>query len=263
MEAQSRSSLVSHLISKGLAIFPLSERGKTPIQQGWQKAATTAEAVAQQYWSVRPFNIGVATGRRSGGLVVLDWDRGTPQPGEWPETFSVSTRKGVHLYFRDPVARGQSIGWRSTETEQIDVKAEGGLVVGPGSCIDRDDGSVFCYEILSDAPIAPLPDYGFPEHHERRGGVSVDVVDYQGHDTALFVEVAEAILERMMTEEAGGRNNRLFQLACQLSEIVASGRLSASWLDALARAGVRAGLDGGEAQRAVWSAWRTVTGKGR
>ena len=60
---------------KGLAVFPLEERGKRPITKNGCKAATTNKEQIAEWWSCYPnSNIGIATGRPSGGLVVIDLD---------------------------------------------------------------------------------------------------------------------------------------------------------------------------------------------
>ena len=60
---------------KGLAVFPLEERGKRPITKNGCKAATTNKEQIAEWWSYYPnSNIGIATGSPSGGLVVIDLD---------------------------------------------------------------------------------------------------------------------------------------------------------------------------------------------
>ncbi|HET6405683.1 MAG TPA: bifunctional DNA primase/polymerase, partial [Candidatus Thermoplasmatota archaeon] len=53
----------------GFATIPLVPRGKRPLRKGWL-------AGGEEQWDGAPAraNLGVLTGARSGGLVVLDFD---------------------------------------------------------------------------------------------------------------------------------------------------------------------------------------------
>src|SRR5204862_4140447 len=93
----------------------------------WPNRATTAAAQLACWWSVEPWNIGIACG--PAGLVVLDLD--AARPGDQPppasagdgargghdvlavlaaqaaqpmpvDTFTVATPRGRHLYFAAP-----------------------------------------------------------------------------------------------------------------------------------------------------------------
>ena len=60
-------------IKMGLAVFPLEERGKRPKTRNGFKDATTDAAQVKAWWQQWPnANIGIATGKRSGGIVVID-----------------------------------------------------------------------------------------------------------------------------------------------------------------------------------------------
>ncbi|MET9697733.1 bifunctional DNA primase/polymerase [Streptomyces sp. NPDC006529] len=127
-------------------------------------------------WQAARYNVGIATG--PAGLLVVDLDipkdDDGPAPYEWAgatdgldvfamiceragerlptETFTVRTRRGgQHLYFTAPAEkqlRGSAgrLGWK------VDTRAWGGYVVAAGSTVGT--GS---YEIIHDAPPAPLP----------------------------------------------------------------------------------------------------------
>jgi hypothetical protein len=108
----------------GLYVFPVQPRGKTPaLGEDWQTLATRDPAPITAWWTARPFNVGIETGRS--GLLVVDLDpaRGHTAPDEWagatggreilerlanaaaeavPEqTYTVTTPSGgTHLYFR-------------------------------------------------------------------------------------------------------------------------------------------------------------------
>ena len=65
----------------GLAVFPLAEGTKIPCIKGGFTMATTDEEQIRAFWNVRPnCNIGIATGGRSNGLVVVDIDLDKLEP---------------------------------------------------------------------------------------------------------------------------------------------------------------------------------------
>lgn len=88
--------------------------GKHSRVKGWLEVAGTSESTIRQWWQRWPdANIGIATGRKS-GLVVLDVDEKNGKHGDasltrlceqhnWhPQTFTVETACGRHYYFQHP-----------------------------------------------------------------------------------------------------------------------------------------------------------------
>ena len=142
---------------KGLAVFPLEERGKRPITKNGCKAATTNKEQIAEWWSCYPnSNIGIATGRPSGGLVVIDLDEdeekdkhGYEVLKEWqqshedlPETWqSITGRGGYHLFFKD-TAHNQN---RVNLYDGIDIRGDGGYIVAPPSV--HENGRRYEWEI--------------------------------------------------------------------------------------------------------------------
>ncbi len=88
----------------GFAAVPLVPRGKRPMFRGWLDGQ-------EEQWSRAPAdaNVGILTGARSGGLVVLDFDtRDGPERvlGMTVEqiavlTMVVETSRGWHVYVRE------------------------------------------------------------------------------------------------------------------------------------------------------------------
>lgn len=113
----------------GFATVPLVHRGKRPLRRGWLERG-------DEQWSGAPesSNIGILTGHRSGGLVVLDFDTmDGPERvlGMTPQqlavlTIVVRTARGWHVY-----ARGEHES--CTLVEGVDVRGDGGMVVAPPS----------------------------------------------------------------------------------------------------------------------------------
>ena len=136
------------LAAKGLRVFPLVENGKTPLFPGWPRKATTDRDTIKSWWVdgvtgwQQDFNIGVATGH---GLVVLDVDVKDGKPGMTSlsvlelmhggfATGVVETPSGGrHYYLFTPRPIRNSV---CKLADGVDVRGEGGYVVGPGSMID-------------------------------------------------------------------------------------------------------------------------------
>lgn len=119
--------------------------GKHPIHRSGIKSATTDADEIRRYWESHPnANLMIATGKVS-GVCVIDIDLGPDKDGEvelrklekehglLPETLRVNTGSGgFHLYFRVP--KGVSIKCSVSKLAPgIDVRGDGGYVIGPGS----------------------------------------------------------------------------------------------------------------------------------
>ncbi len=137
------------LVGMGYRVFPLVPGDKTPIVANGFKDATDDRVQVCTWWTEYPkANIGIATG---GDLVVIDVDRlpkdGVKKflPNPWIEPVSEkleslsadhvvqSPTGGFHLYYRTNRALRCSQG---DIAEGVDVRANGGYIVAPGSEID-------------------------------------------------------------------------------------------------------------------------------
>jgi predicted P-loop ATPase len=152
--------------------------GKHPIESAWQKRATTDKKQIRKWWAAHPdANFGVATGHDSGIFVVdIDGEKGfsslaelEEKNGKLPETFTVQTGSGgLHFYFSYPdfEIRNKQ-GWQPG----IDIRGEGGFVVGPlsthvsgHSYEARNDVETMSFPLAGNlavkeqpaAPVAPL-----------------------------------------------------------------------------------------------------------
>jgi putative DNA primase/helicase len=144
---------LADLWGRGWSVIPVQYRDKRPAIATWReyqkRPATFSEL---QEWFDRParLNVGVVTGRVS-GLFVIDCD--SPDAVAWAEAtlppcdVRVRTSKGIHLYYPysgDRPARNRvrvQVGGREMA---IDVRADGGFVVGPGSV--HASGAVYTRE---------------------------------------------------------------------------------------------------------------------
>ncbi len=139
-------------------------RGKVPLLRKWQDRGSS-DLVQLEKWAVEfpGCNWGAVTGHRS-GIFVLDVDgeqgefalkRLKQQGHELPDTLTVTTGSGRHLYFRCP--QGQEIrNSVSLIGTRLDIRGERGQVVVPPSV--HHSGVPYRYA-EPDAPIADSPQW--------------------------------------------------------------------------------------------------------
>jgi hypothetical protein len=243
-----RSALRAAL--RGWHVFPCAAGGKRPALRGnWQDLATTSPDQIRDWWARAPYNIGIACG--PSGLVVIDLDlphdedededeeaAGTLFPLSGADILSRLARKhgerypggtytvdtpsgGCHLYFS---AAGATRVKNSAGAvgAHIDVRADGGYIVGAGSRIGRR-----AYTARGRRAPAPLPDwlarlvrdtYVPPAVPEQR----LPVTDRaQGRAYAMAALRAET--ERVAAARPGTRNVTLNRAAFSLGQLVAAG----------------------------------------
>ena len=151
--------LALHYARLGWPVFPLVPGTKDPFKGShcFKDATLNANSI-EEWWHQEPLaNIGVATGRRA-GLLVIDVDpRKTTgwldslRELELPQTFTVRTCSGGwHLYFS--FSGDQRITVGADLLPGIDWRANGGYVVAVGSVVN---GAT--YMIAKQLPIAPAP----------------------------------------------------------------------------------------------------------
>lgn len=161
------------LANKGFRVFPLIPNGKTPALKDWPEKATT-DAKQITAWFTGRFsqsNIGIATGK---SLIVLDVDVKNGKQGaqsyaglemlhDIPPTYTVTTPTGgKHVYF---VSKSEFRNSVSKLAKDIDIRGEGGFVVGPGSDVD---GRSYAADEVS-ASVAPIPE-SLARDIEQAGG---------------------------------------------------------------------------------------------
>lgn len=144
-EVKSMKEWALYYAELGLAVFPLAYRNKVPAIEGGCKAATTEKSKIERWWNQNPrYNIGIATGNKSNGLVVIDLDvdknKGIDgyevlrdwqnKHGELPETWqSITGRGGYHYFYKDTITHSNKVGLY----EGVDIRGEGGYIVAPPS----------------------------------------------------------------------------------------------------------------------------------
>lgn len=145
-----------HYAEMGLAVFPLVCRDKVPAVVGGCKVATTERTTIERWWDKNPqYNIGIATGNKSSGLVVIDLDvdknKGIDgydvlrdwqnKHGKLPETWqSITGRGGYHYFYKDAIVHSNRVGLY----EGADIRGEGGYIVAPPSV--HPNGNIYEWE---------------------------------------------------------------------------------------------------------------------
>jgi hypothetical protein len=272
-----RSALAAAL--RGWHVFPCAVGGKRPALRGnWQDLATTSADQIRDWWTRAPYNIGIACGPSA--LIVIDLDlprdaddeeaadgalfplsgadilsglarqRGERYPGG---TYIVDTPSGgCHLYFS---ATGEERARNSAGAvgPHIDVRADGGYVVGAGS---RVGGRA--YAARGQRTVAPLPSWLAQLVRDSYVPPEVPAARLPADDRAQGRAYAMAALraetERVAAARPGTRNDTLNRAAFSLGQLVAAGLLPPiPVITSLIDAARYAGLPQDEAVRTVRS----------
>lgn len=248
--------------SRGFSLFPLGHNSKRPVDD-WETFQEIPASPAQlAAWSAQPYNTGVATGAVS-GCVVLDCDnlaaRMEAESRGVPDTFTVSTPRGTHFYFKHPghpcinragkkwttFAGGEPVeGW--------DLRGDGGYVVGPGSYYEPTPEELAKgklagpYLIENDAPIAPLPEWlaAILAPREHKPAIPARFADETTVYGRKCLTDEMAILENCRDGEV---NNQINMSAFAIGQLVAGGEIEANEaLEALQNALAVLGIEGEE-----------------
>lgn len=216
----------------GWSVFPVVHRDKRPALASWKAYQTERAALATvAAWSDADHNIGIATGAVS-GLFVLDLDSAdaitAAEHRGLPDTISVRTGKGLHVYFSHP---GGTISNRTGIFPGADIRGDGGYVVGPGST--HPNGSSYEWENPPGTfELAPAPAW---------------LVDMLHKPTLLDREMA-----KVRTAVPGARNDQLNRSAFRVGQEVVAGSVDPGQArTALGLAAVEAGLAPFEIARTI------------
>jgi hypothetical protein len=267
---------------RGWHVFPCAVGGKRPALRGnWQGLATTSPGQVRDWWRRAPFNIGIACG--PSGLVVVDLDLprdsgaeggdGTLFPLSGADRLSGLARRrgqrypagtyivdtpsgGCHLYF-SAAGDGPARNSAGVIGPHIDVRADGGYVVGAGSRIGgrayadrgpRDPAPLppWLARLIRDAHEPPTAPAAAPG--QRAGPPFADQA--QGRAYALAALRSET--DRVASARPGTRNDTLNRAAFSLGQLVAAGLVPPiPVITSLIGAARHAGLPEDEAVRTV------------
>lgn len=197
-------------VKMGMAVFPLIPKNKKPVTANGFHDATTDPAQVEKWWGANPdYNIGIATGRMSGGLVVIDLDideekgkYGNETLREWeaehgqlPDTCrTITGRGGYHLlYYAD-----KEVPCSINEDMAVDIRGDGGYFVAPPSI--HPNGHEYEWEQAPDEFVL-----------EQANHLVYDFIDFirPPKKETVSYSVPEIIPE-------GSRDNAIFRLACSL-----------------------------------------------
>lgn len=204
----------------GLSVIPVPRPGKYADGKRpailWREYQTRlpTEAEMRGWFERGRSNYAVVTGKTSGIVVIdvddkkaLPWLRWNLEATPW----IVKTSKGWHCYYKYP--RGAEVGNRARVSGmKIDVRGEGGYVIGPGSV----HVSGFMYRFVGDWKV----------HYDRVPTLDVSIL--QGEAPRLpeparprpqgsNVERARAYLKRVPVPVVGhGSDHATFIAACRL-----------------------------------------------
>ena len=188
----------AHYARKRWPVFPCQPGGKAPITPNGFHDATTDVATVEQWWTDTPSaNIGCVPARASPGFIVIDVDGEAGRAAATAlglfahPTLTVTTPRGVHLWFRHP---GFHVSNRPL-APGLDVRGDDGYVLLPPSVHPSGDR----YRV-DKAAVRPLP----PGVRLSGNG--------ERHPLPPLPE--------MIPE--GQRNDRLFRLGCALVHYHAS-----------------------------------------
>jgi hypothetical protein len=222
-------------VRRGFSVFPIrpyvappdgasdeelaeaKKRAKRPAIENWQNLATTDEVQIRKWWKENPnYNIGTPTD----GRLVFDIDKTHGGLDTWaalglqyafPTTlFTITASGGSHIIY----ARPDHTSVRNSASEigpGLDVRADGGLIVLPGSTIDGHQ-----YRWGNDKQPAMAPDEIVALGKARRPKAE--------NAGARLVEEDETALElawqwlqtHAPTAELGKLKDTAYRVACQL-----------------------------------------------
>jgi len=212
-----------------------------------------------------PRNLGIDAGKS--GLLVVDEDRPSAF-GAYagsadqvvPVTFTVSTGRGRHFYFRQPAVDPAGNSRGRLRDCGVDVKGLGGCVTGPGSV--HASGTIYM-PLDAWVPVAAAPDWLLAAVRWTPPAPDLGTVR-PGRPESAFRRL-QGVLAVVLSarapvgDEPGERNSSLYWASCRTAEMIAAGEVDrAAAVDALSRAGCAVGLVHGDVQATIASALRRV-----
>ena len=244
--------------------------GKHPRTLHGVKDATTDRKQIKAWWEKWPkANVGIVTGISS-GIFALDVDGAAgkaslkelqAEHGRLPKTVTVKTGKGRHLYFRYAGGRvGNSAGRLG---EGIDVRGDGGYVVGAGSL--HPSGAMYRYvdgRGLGEIEVASAPQWLIDLISAPQSTETVDTEPTAHQIPADKLDRARAYaeaargreLDRLRKAPKHQRNDTLNKAAFKLGQLLPYGLFDPlAVTNNLARAAAEIGLDEGEIHPTILS----------
>lgn len=266
----------TNLMSLGYSVIPVDKGSKRPLVPWLEYQERQAREREIWWWNKRfpECNVGIVTGSIS-GIVVLDIDsrdgyeeakrRGLPR------TPCVTTGKGLHYYFAHP---GTGIRNFAKRIPGIDLRADGGYVVAPGSLHPERETYYEWRAHPDDVSYAPLPRWILTliEKKEEITSEQVDAVakmlqtkiEARRSGSAYGNKAYDLEMARLAATQEGGRNNTLFRVAIRMFELSKAGEVDEHGvIESLNSLAQRIGLRQTETRRTINSAYNKATPKPR
>jgi putative DNA primase/helicase len=236
LENNSQNPLLSVALdyaANGTAIFPVKERGKSPLtKNGFKDASTDPEKIAG-WWGKWPnANIGLPTGEVNKVWVLdIDGDEGkeafdglVAEHGEIPETSQSITGNGRHIIFKHP---GEKVKNSVRNLGKgLDVRGDGGYIVAPPSihptghqykwdpglqdCLPTDAPDWLLKLVVKNEPTPPPPGLGAAP---------------DGEDQEYAATILEETAATLATTSSGARNASLNSAAFKMGHHIAAGNI--------------------------------------
>ncbi|HTJ91248.1 MAG TPA: AAA family ATPase [Acidocella sp.] len=207
---------------RGFPVFPLHENTKIPLYDAFYDVATSDAVKVKALWTCpitgleRDYNVGVDTSR----LLVVDLDNKEGKRGQASyeaiggkfDTLTVRTPTGgYHLYYR--LAEGEAFAnTASTIAPDVDTRGHHGYVLAPGSTIDGG-----AYELVADAPLAPIPDVVRPRL-KAPGGKAERAASAELDTPHAIAAVRAFLTDRMPAFQGQGGDDHTFRTICEVRD---------------------------------------------
>jgi putative DNA primase/helicase len=260
---------IKAMIKLACPVLPVEARSKKPAIKEWPTRATTNLKMALRYFEDHPKRIyGVLLGGPT-NIFVMEYDGSDGEEslkrlveiyGPLPVTVTVETARGRHYYFRaSPGFRVRNSVGRIAKG--IEIRGEGGFVVGPGST--HPSGHIYTFRTgrsPGEVGIAPAPAWLLKKL--RKINPPQATVSVRPTAAPINSERAKAYAAAAHTRECGRlrgapthqRNNTLNLCAFQLGQLAAHGLLDLEAIKAdLTRIAHEIGLGPDETRRTVQS----------
>ena len=239
---------LDYYIKRKLKIFPCLPNDKNPLTTHGFKDASADKQVINDWWDKHPnANIGLPTGKTN-NLVVVDVDvkndaggmaslkQLQDECGEFDTRVVHTPSGGLHFYFKYP-QDVDTIKNRTNMKPGVDIRADGGYVIAPGSSIDSNY-------------------YKFDDKNKEAAGIPNELLAHLINTKTSGGFSTENIIDGVAQ---GGRNDFIFKLAYTLRKKNTSYDVAESKIIIAAR-NCTPPLPEHEARKCLDSAWKYPPG---
>ena len=219
MTPQTLKECAYTLLKTGKSIFPVG-KDKKPLLSSWQEFQTrrpTVEEVDAWFKKWPDMNYAVVTGKIS-GIAVIDIDprHGGVLDDRFPQDTTIikTGNNGYHLYYK----YREGITNRTNIFEGVDVRGEGGYVVGPLSNTESEQNGVKTgglYTIMKTRPFLPFPDVLGHSVAKERHSLGDLVQKNEGSRNDSLTSVVGKLL---LTTRPENWTSEIYPVVCAINE---------------------------------------------